>query len=190
MVGATEVKEGMVLRIDGQLMKIISHEVSGTGKFGRTVHLRLKNLQTGHFTEKRFRAEERLEDVDTQTTNMEYLYQDDTNLIFMNPATFEQIEIPKARVGNVIHYIKENMKILVLLVEGNPINVDFPSFVEVKVANTPGGSGEADATFKEAVLENGLETKVPQFIKSGDTIRVEVETNKYIDRIKEKKDIF
>ncbi len=187
MVEATSVKEGMVLKIDSQPMKILSYEVSGTGKFGRTVHLRLKNLQNGHLIEKRFRAEERLEDIDTQTLNMEYLYPDGESLIFMNPISFDQISIPKTAIGNAVHYIKENMQVQVLLVEGKPMNVDFPKIAEIRVANTPSGSSETESTFKEAVLENGIETRVPQFIKSGDIIRIEVETNKYVDRVKEKK---
>lgn len=189
MVSAMDLKEGMMLKLDdGQIYKVMSVEIKGTGKFGKTIVSKLKNLAKGVQTEKHWRSDEKLEDVDVTTTNMEYLYKEGDNFIFMNPVNYEQVIVPGHVVGNVEPYLKPNTEVHVELYEGNAISIDFPKNVELKVDSCPPGIKEIDSTMKEATLENGIQIKVPQFIKEGDIVRVEVETNRYVDRIKEDKD--
>ena len=184
MLDATAVRVGNIIRVDGKPCKVLSQEIRGTGKFGKTVHLKLKSLEDGHLHEKSLRAEEKVQDVDVQQIKMQYLYREKDQLVFMNMETYEQFPILEKAVGRQAVFLKENLEIDVLFAEGKPLSIDFPKAVELTVTSTaPGVKGQADTTYKEAELENGLKILIPQFVKEGEKVRVSVEDLAYLDRV-------
>jgi len=184
MIPVSELKNGMVLKLGGGLFRVLSYELHGAAKAGRVIHAKLKNLANGVVSEQRFRSDEKVEDVPVETTNMEYLYRDGSTFYFMNLSTYEQISIHEQTIGPAGKYLKPNLELMVELNDGIPLNVVFPKLIEMKVSLTgPAVSGQADSTYKEAELENGAKALVPQFIKEGDSIKIEVETGRYIDRV-------
>ncbi|MEO0087887.1 MAG: elongation factor P [candidate division WOR-3 bacterium] len=186
MISASEVKEGMVLKMEDGFYKVITSEYkAGTAKFGSLVHLKLKNLQTGSFTERRFSPDDKLQAVHLEIVEMEYLYNDGENFYFMHPETYEQFSLSKKIIGDFAIFLKEGFKIKVEFYEGRPIDFIMPKTVDLRVIETGAGvKSETDAAYKTAKLENGLEIMVPQFIKINDIVRISTETKKYIERVK------
>lgn len=184
MKDATAVRVGHVLKIDGVISKVISQEVRGTGKFGKTVHLKLKSFTDNRLIEKSLRVEDRVEDVEVHQVKLQYLYREGGQFIFMNHETYEQFPIPAKALGRREVFLKENMEVSAIYVGEKPLDVDFPRTVELKVVSTaPGVRGQSDTTYKEAELENGLKILVPQFIKEGEWVRVNTEDFSYLDRV-------
>lgn len=186
MIAASDMRAGMVIRLDGELYSVVSAEYhAGGGQFGGTVFARIKNLRTNHLKEWRFHPNDKVEDVALERQEVEYLYTDGTDFYFMNPDTFEQISLPREVIGQREKFLQPNMRIPVELYEGQPINIIFPEVVELKVVSAPPGLREHEtSTYKTVVLENGMEVLVPQFIKEGEIVRIEVETGKYLERVK------
>lgn len=190
MVLASEVKEGTALQVDGKIWKVL--EVvrhAGSGQMHGFIELKLHDLRFGHFSERRFKHADHLDDIELRKRQMEYLYSDNDGAYFMDPETFEQVSIPKAAIGPAEKFMREGMKITVELLGEEAITVQFPKVVELKVASTgPGIRGGHDvSTMKPATLENGIDLLVPQFIGTGDIVRVDTEKVKYVDRITAKK---
>ncbi len=184
---ANEIARGTILKLDGKLVRVVEREMAGTAQAGKTIHIRGVRIDDGTQVERRFRAEEKVDRADVERHTMEYLYQDGNNFFFMDSQTFEQFTIPRAVVGSVGLFLRENAQIEVDYSEGKPVNIEFPSSVELAVVSAPPGVGGGDKTPKEVQLENGIKILAPQFIKQGDRVRVEVSTQRYIDRVKEEK---
>lgn len=189
MILASEVKEGMSISLDGKIWKVlevIRH--AGSGQMHGFIELKLKDVRFGHFGERRFKHADRLDDVDLTKRQMEYIYTDADGCWFMDPSSFDQVSIPKSAVGLAEKFLKEGMKITVELLGEEAITIQFPKVVELKVASTgPGIRGGQDTTMKPATLENGIEILVPQFVETGETVRIDTEKVKYIDRVTMKK---
>jgi elongation factor P len=145
----------------------------------------LQNLETGTFWEHSLRSDLKIEDLPVERQSLEFLYEDGDQCWFMNPATYEQAEIPKSIVGPRAPFLQPGIALPVEFVEGRPVNVVFPDYVEMKIVETaPAMHQQADSAFKPATLENGVEVMVPQFVKTGDAIRLDLQTMKYMDRVK------
>jgi len=187
MISSSELKTGMVIKIGGNLFKAIHAEYkAGTGKMGGVTFAKLKNLKTGSITDQRFHPDEKLEDIELEKKTMEFLYSDETTFYFMDPQTFEQIGVPRFIVGIASKFLQTGIKLPIEFNEGVPIDIILPPRVELKVISTASGLRETDATYKQATLEGGLETMVPQFIKVGDIVVIDTEEGKYLERGKEK----
>lgn len=186
MVTASQLRVGMVIRHEGQTYKVLFADYHpGQGKMGGATHARLKNLATGTVWEHSFRSELKLADVPVERQPMEFLYTDAEGCYFMHPETYEQIVIPQEVVGEQARFLKEGMLLPVEIVDGMPASVLFPDFLELKIADTaPPVHQQQDNTWKPAQLENGVEVMVPQFIKAGDVIRLDMNNLKYMDRAK------
>ncbi len=116
---------------------------------------------------------------------MEFLYADADSVTFMNPETFEQVSIPREAIGAATKFLQADMKVPVEFYEGQPVSIAFPPIVEAKITSTAQPvHQQQDNTLKPATLDNGLEIMVPHFIKPGETVRVEVATEKYVDRVR------
>lgn len=184
MLLATEIRQGNVLNLEGKPCKVISYEMRGTGKFGKTVHLKLKNLEDGHVLEKSIRAEDKVEDLELQQAEMQFLYRENDQFIFMNMETYEQLPLSAKAVGKQEVFLKENEEINMMLLDGKPLSVNFPKIVELAVVTAPPGiKGQSDTTYKEVELENKLKILVPQFVNEGERVRVNVDDLTYIDRV-------
>lgn len=186
VIEATELKTGTVIRHDDELHRVISAEYhAGVGKFGSMMFARVKNLRTGHVRELRLHTTDKLEDVELERREMEYLYNDGAEFYFMNPDTFEQVGLPREAVGANEKFLRPNMRVPVELYEGSLLSIAFPAAVELKVVSAPPGLREHEgATYKTVVLENGMEVLAPQFIKEGDLVKIEVATGKYLERVR------
>lgn len=186
MVAASQLRAGMAIRFEGNIYKVIAADYHpGQGKMGGTTHTRLKNLSTGTLWEHSFRSDLKLEDLPVEKQPMDFLYGDGDACHFMNPETFEQVSIPSALIGPQANFLQPEMRVAVEFIEGQPVSVLFPDIIEVRIAETaPPAHQQQDSTWKTAKLENGVEIMVPQFLKTGDVIRLDLETLKYVDRAK------
>lgn len=182
MLEATEIRVGNVIRVDGQICKVLSQEVRGTGKFGKTVHLKLKSLEDGNIHEKSFRAEDKAEDVPVSRVKMQFLYEDKGDFVFMNTETYEQFPISAKVVGSHKVFLKEGVEIDILFGEGKALNIEFPKIVELEVVTAPSVGSDRE-TYREVELENGLKVLAPPFVKEGEKIRLDTESLTYIDRV-------
>jgi elongation factor P len=186
MVIASQLRPGMVLKMADDLLKVeesVFHV--GQGKMPGSVHAKLRNVRTGSLKEPRFRPEERLENVLLEKQEMEFLYSDADSVTFMHPVTYEQVSIPLEAIGRAQRFLKPEMMIPVESYEGEPINIDFPPIAEAKIDVTAQPvHQQQDNTYKYATLENGMEVMVPQFIRPGEIVRIEVATGKYLDRVR------
>lgn len=185
MVLAQDVKTGMNLQLEGKLFKVLDVvRHTGSGQMHGFIELKMKDIRFGHVVERRLKHTEKLEDIELTKKQMSYLYADGDACHFMDPVSFEQTGIPRAIIGPVERFLREGMTITVELLGDEPLSVDFPKTVELKVVSTgPGIKGGQDNTLKPAVLDNGLEILVPQFIETGEIVRVDTERGKYIDRV-------
>jgi elongation factor P len=186
MIIASQLRPGAVLKLGEDLLKVVESTFHvGQGKLPGSVHAKLRNIRKGTFKELRWRPEERLEDVPLEKRDMEFLYSDADSVTFMDPTTFDQVFVPLESIGAAEKYLKPEMRVPVEFYGGEPVSIVFPIMVEVKVETTaPAAHQQQDSTFKYATLENGVETMVPQFIKPGEIVRVEVATGKYVDRVR------
>ncbi len=189
MIIASELRPGMALRLEGQVFKVLQSEFkAGGGQAGGVVKSLLRNVVTGREWERRFHPEEKLEDLPVEHHNMEFLYADGDNCVFMDPNNFEQLEVPRAVLGKMEAFLQAGMNLPVEFCAGKAISVILPEVVEAKVAETsPPQHSQQDSTWKEAVLENGVQLLVPLFIAPGELVRIDSRTGKYLERVRQEK---
>lgn len=189
MVLASEVKVGTILQFDDKLFRafeVIRH--SGSRQMHGLIELKLLDLKFHHIADKRFKHSDKLDDIELAKKIMEYLYSDSDNFYFMDTVTFEQCTVPSSVVGNYGKFMKEGTNFTVELHGEEAIAIQLPKFSEVIIVSTGEGIRDGqDNTMKSATLENGLEIFVPQFIETGDVIRVDTEKLKYHERVTSKK---
>ena len=183
---AGELRIGSIVRWQGAMSRVVEADIhKGAARTGTLVHAKLREIESGRLIEHRFGPDEKLEDVEVEEKSMQYLYDSGDNFVFMDAQTYEQVELAKAAVGPAGAFLKENDSLQVEFADGRAIGVVLPKTVEIGIKETgPGIRGQTDTTFKSAVLENGQEILVPQFIETGDRIRVDVSTGKYLDRVR------
>jgi elongation factor P len=184
MIAATQIRVGMVIIYEGELCKVLATQHITQGNKRGKMQVEMRSLRTGNKLQYRFRSEDAVEKAVLSEKQMEYLYNDGDAYHFMDSTTFEQIQISKGELGNAVHYLKPNTKVTVEMHEERPIGVELPSAMELKVVDTPPAMKGATAAggAKPATLDNGLTIKVPQFIAVGEIVRVNTETNEYVDR--------
>jgi len=186
MVTAAELKAGMVIRVEGEIYKILEVESkAGAAKLGGVVKAKLSNLKSHRMWEPHFRPQERLEEIELERHIMEFLFAAGGTCTFMNPETFEQVEIPSAILGPAEKFLQPGMRMPVEFFEDRPSSVAFPELAEARVVETaPPVHSQQEGAWKEATLENGLSIQVPLFIAAGEVVRVDVRTARYIDRVR------
>ena len=186
MVTAAELKAGMVIRVEGESYKILEVESkAGAAKLGGVVKAKLSNLKSHRMWEPHFRPQERLEEIELERHIMEFLFAAGDACTFMNPETFEQVEIPSAILGPAEKFLQPGMRMPVEFFEDRPSSVAFPEVAEARVVETaPPVHSQQEGAWKEATLENGVSIQVPLFIAAGEVVRVDVRTVRYIDRVR------
>ncbi|GMV59606.1 MAG: elongation factor P [Betaproteobacteria bacterium] len=187
-MNAAELRTGTVLRFEGEFYRVIDASFhAGGGQLGGVVHAKLLNLRTRGAIERRFRPDERLEPVDVDRARWQFIYADGDDYYFMNPENFEQVPIPGAMLGAARAFVHAGMEVAVESFEGRPLYVVLPEAVELRVAETAEPMHQRDTSaMKTARLDNGMEVLVPLFIKTGDLVRVDTATGKYLERAKAK----
>jgi elongation factor P len=186
MVIASDLRAGMVVRIEGHVYKVLEIESkAGAAKMGGVVKTKLIDLKSANLWEPHFRPQEKLDDLELERHLMEFLYAEASTCTFMRPDTYEQVEISSSILGPAQKFLQPGMELPVEFFNGDPISVVFPDIAEARVADTaPASHSQQDSAWKEATLENGLAIKVPLFIGAGEIVRVEVATGRYVERVR------
>lgn len=185
MIQPTDLRRGMVLDIDGQLMQVVEYQSFKIAMRGNLVKMKLKNIKSGAVVERTVSSGERFQRAVFDTRPMQYLYSDDTGHVFMDQRDYEQVTLSDADLGdNGKYYLTEGLEVAVQFYEDKPIGVDFPITMEFQVAQTdPGVKGDTvSGTLKPATTSTGLVVQVPLFINEGDRIRVDTRTGEYLGR--------
>jgi len=186
MISATELKNGVTFMYYGKPYQVIKYALIKMGRGGATVKLTTRNLETGANEEKSFSSNENLEEANTYKKKLQYLYRDNVNAIFMDPTTFEQVEIPNTVLGNQLMFLKEGENVDVGFWDEKALSVVLPPKIALTVTECdPGVKGNSAANiYKPATLDNGLKLKLPLFIKVGEKILVDTRTGDYLERSK------
>ncbi len=184
---AIDLRPGYGVKMDGKLWVISGYEFRNPGNLRSFVNVKFKNVQTGGTIEKRCQPSEDVEIVDLDRRPMEYLFSDNTGATFMDIETYDQFVMPKDVLGEALQYIRPNAQTVVLMYNGNPITIELPLTVELTVKDTSPEVKGATATnqLKEATMETGLATRVPAFIKIGETLKISTSDGSYLGRAKE-----
>ena len=184
MILASQIRPGMLIAFEGQTYRVGAADYHpGQGRMGGVTHAHLQNLETGTWRDYNFRGELKLQDISLERQTLEFLYAEGGQCCFMNPQNYEQVEISRETIGARASTLLAGMTLGVEFLERRAVNVIFPDVLEVKVSDTaPPLHQQADSNFKTARLENGLEVLVPQFVKTGDVIRLNGESLKYMAR--------
>jgi elongation factor P len=184
----SDVRKGQVIvGEDGQLYNVVDRELITPGNWRAILNLKLKSLKTGSVTVNRVKPEDKVEIAYLDRREMQYLYADGDDLVFMDNETFDQLSLGKEWVGDQALYMKENTNVHVVMFESKPISLDLPATVELKVVETePSVKGAtAAAQYKPATMETGLKITVPPFIGIGEVLQVDTRTGEYLSRAKQ-----
>lgn len=186
MATTAEFRNGLTIRLEGELHSILEFQHVKPGKGGAFVRTKLRKLDTGQVIDRTFRAGERAEIVRLERRPVEYLYSNGSSYYFMEKETYEQLSLPPDLLGESLKYLKENTSADLLLADGTPVGVELPTYCELKVVATdPGLRGDtATGGTKPATLETGLVITVPLFIDIGDSVKIDTRTGEYLSRVK------
>lgn len=183
-VSTAEFKKGLKIVYDDQPYVIVDFQHVKPGKGGAFVRTKLKHMRLGKVIDNTFRSGEKVELVDFEDKHMQFLYKDD-RYHFMDTETYEQVSLSADEVGDAREYLKENTEVEVLYIDGSPVTVELPNFVEIAIARTdPGVRGDtAQGGTKPATLETGAVLQVPLFLNEGDVVKVDTRTGEYLGRV-------
>ena len=184
MILAGDFRNGTTFEMDSQVYRVVEFQHVKPGKGAAFVRTKLKNVIAGTTMEKTFNPSEKVEEVSITTSEMQYLYNDGESYTFMDNATYEQTELNKSQIEDILPYLLDNMTVKVLSYKGKVFGVEAPTFVELAVTYTePGIKGStATGTTKPATVETGAEFQVPLFVEIGDKIRIDTSTGEYMER--------
>ncbi|OGM08630.1 elongation factor P [Candidatus Woesebacteria bacterium RBG_13_34_9] len=187
MINATDLKNGVTFLSEGQPFKVIKYSHIKVGRGGAIVRVNVRNLVTQAVTEKTYSANVKVEEVEMSKQKLQYLYNDGRNALFMNPKTFEQVEIPQNIIKQELPYVKEGEEATVLFWGDKPLSIDIPPKVVLRIKDTPPGVKGNSATnvYKQAILENGMSVRVPLFIDNNQRIVVDTRNGEYVERAKD-----
>ena len=184
-INAGEIRVGMLLEYKNDLWQVLKTQHVKPGKGGAFAQVEMKSLNKNTKLNERFRSSETVEKASLEETTFNYLYSDEANYIFMNPKTFEQIEIKKETVGDKGKLLTENLQVSVSFYNENPLSIELPNQVQCKIETTDAAlKGQTvSSSYKPATLDNGLNIQVPPFIEAGDEIVVDTRNLEYIKKI-------
>ena len=184
MVSAGDFRNGITIEIEGNVYQIVEFQHVKPGKGAAFVRTKLKNIKNGGVVEKTFRPTEKYPTARIDRVDMQYLYNDGDLYYFMDNATYEQIALSAADIGDSLKFVKENESVKICSHNGSVFAVEAPLFVELEITDTePGFKGDtASNTYKPATLETGYSLQVPLFINTGDKIRIDTRTGEYMER--------
>lgn len=186
MATTSDIRNGMVMFLEKDLYTVVEFLHVKPGKGGAFIRTKLKRVTDGSVIERTFRSGERIEEVRLEEREMQFLYKDNDIYNFMDNKTYEQISIPEKVLGDsVIKFLKENLNVKVQFQKDDPIRVELPIFVELKIVKTdPGIRGDtASGGSKPAKIETGATVQVPLFVDEGSVIRIDTRTGGYVERV-------
>ncbi|HZK10157.1 MAG TPA: elongation factor P [Clostridia bacterium] len=184
MISANDFRKGITFEIDGQPYVVIDFQHVKPGKGAAFVRTTYRNIISGATREETFNPSDRFNRARIERKNMQYLYKDGTNYVFMDNESYDQLELTQEQVADVIKYVRENDSVDVRFFLGKVIDVEAPNFVELEVVESePGIRGDSASNItKKATLETGADVNVPLFVNVGDTIKIDTRTGEYLSR--------
>ena len=187
MISANDLRPGTCFKYDDQLWKVTEYQHVKPGKGPAFVRVKQQNLRSGATVERTYRTDEKIEDIRVENREMQYLYMDGTNYVFMDNETYEQHFVNEKLIGDKAGFLLENANATVMIHGSDILDVNPPTFLEVRIVKTdPGVRGDtAQGGSKPAVLESGATIQVPLFINEGDMVKVDTRDGRYIERVKE-----
>ncbi|OGS20416.1 MAG: elongation factor P [Elusimicrobia bacterium RIFOXYA2_FULL_39_19] len=185
MIDTSDFKNGVIFEWEGQIYKIIWFQHHKPGKGGAVMRTKMRNIRTGSIIEQTFKSGVKFREVQIERRKKQYLYNDGKNYFFMDLENYEEIQIPKEQLGEAVKFLKENLEIEGLYIDGGYLGVDLPINMEFKVTYTvPGVKGDTvSSVMKPATIETGAEVAVPLFIDIDDVIRIDTRTGEYVERV-------
>ncbi|AEG44365.1 elongation factor P [Isoptericola variabilis] len=185
MATSNDIKNGTVLRIDGQLWTILEFQHVKPGKGGAFVRTKMKNVLSGKVVDKTFNAGVKVETANVDRRDYQYLYMDGADYVFMDNDTYDQITIPAEVVGDAANYLLEGQNVMVASNDGTPLYIELPASVVLEITYTePGLQGDrSTGGTKPATLETGAEIQVPLFLEQGTKVKVDTRTGDYLGRV-------
>ena len=184
-INAGEIRVGMLLEFKNDLWQVLKTQHVKPGKGGAFAQVEMKSVNKNTKLNERFRSSETVEKASLEETSFNFLYKDDSNYFFMNPKSFEQIEIKKDIIGDKGKLLTENLEVSVSFYNESPISVDLPKQVQCKIKSTDVAlKGQTvSSSYKPALLDNGLSIQVPPFIEDGDDIIIDTRNLEYLKKI-------
>ena len=181
---ATRMKKGMLIKIEQDLFRVLELQHVTPGNLRGFVRVKFRNIRNGTLSDQKLRSEDTVERATLDERQMQYLYQDGDDYYFMDTSSFEQVHISSEALGDSVNYLKGEMTIQVEFYGSEPVGIELPVTVDLKVTDTaPGIKGAtASAQVKPATLETGLVVQVPPFVNPGDSVRISTETGEYLSR--------
>ncbi|NYE20396.1 elongation factor P [Microbacterium immunditiarum] len=185
MASTADIKNGVVLNIDGQLWSVVEFQHVKPGKGGAFVRTKLKNVVTGKVVDKTYNAGAKIDIENVDRRDFTYLYNDGEGFVFMDTTDYDQITVPAATVGDAKNFLLENQQVTIALNNGNPLYLDLPASVVLEITYTePGLQGDrSSAGTKSATVETGYEIQVPLFLETGTKVKVDTRTGEYLGRV-------
>ncbi len=185
MIEVNALRKGTTFTHENELYKVLDYTHNKTGRGGATIRVKVRNLRSGATYEKTFTGGERVEDIRLDHTEAEYLYNDGELYYFMDKETYEQPAFNKEILDDIIPYLVENMVVKISSYNGEAIDIEIPTTVELEVVGTePGFAGDtATGATKPATVSTGLQVQVPLFVNIGDVIRIDTRAGSYITRV-------
>ena len=185
MVSTNDLKNGMVLKIDGHLQQVLFFQHHKPGKGQAVVRTKLRNVKTGAVVERTFNAGVKVDQAILDKREMSYLYHDGTSWVFMDSQTYDQMPLNEEILGDDTQWLKENQSVYVAMYEGKPVSVELPASVELSIKHTdPGLRGDrVSGATKIATLETGATIQVPLFVETGDRVKVDTRSGEYLTRV-------
>src|SRR6266567_1775532 len=185
MINTGDLRKGITIELDGTLYSVMEYQHIKMGRGSAQVRLKLRDVRQGHTIEKTFQAGEKFSRARLDRRSMQFLYEDGGLYYFMNTETYDQVPLTKDQVGDALLYLKENDTCDLLTYGEDPIGIELPTTVELKVTRTdPGFKGDTTSgATKSATLETGLTVQVPLFIDEGNVLRVDTRSGEYVERV-------
>lgn len=185
MISTGELRKGVIIEMDGQLFGVLEYQHLKIGRGSAQVRMRIKNVRTGAISERTVQAGEKFTRVRLDHRSMQYLYQDENHYVFMDQETYEQVPLTAEQLGDAVNYLKEGIVLEVLFYENEPVGVEMPITVELRITEAaPGFKGDTAAGgTKPATLETGVTIQVPLFVNEGEVVRVDTRTGTYLERV-------
>lgn len=184
MYSTTDFRKGLKIEVEGTPYEIVEFQHFKPGKGGAMVRTKLRNILTGRIQDITFRSGDKVGKPDMETRDMQFLYREGEDLIFMDMTTYEQLPMPVAVTGGKEGFLKDGQECRVLLYQGRPLDIDIPLSLVLEITDTePGAKGDTVSNVtKPATLETGLVVQVPIFVNIGDRIKVDTRTKEYLGR--------
>ncbi len=185
MIDVNELRKGVSFELDGEIYKVIEYQHSKVARGAATIRVKLRNLRSGATLEKAFSSSDRVQDIRLDKRDVQFLYADGDLYYFMDTDTYEQPVLSAKLLGDAIRYLTDDLTLTLLVYEGEPIEVELPTTVELEVVDAePGYAGDtAQGATKEVTVSTGLKVETPLFVQIGNVIRVDTRDDRYVTRV-------